>query len=206
MIQLNWQKSRLLILGSYSFAILVSAVFVLTKPNQNKFPKSIVLDRWETIKTDKFNDEHKLTEGRKYKEEKHNLGMEIYFIPNSRGETLSLMNQYLELQLKPEDIAVKSDSQIGFYGLLNKNNQTYLDTCIHSSGKTAFTPQQFSQLANNNLSSRLLPWIFGLSDLRDWSCLWVNMSVSTDDVTQEEAAELLKQKLFTLLSEARFDK
>ncbi len=147
-----------------------------------------------------------MTEGRKYKEEKHNLGMEIYFVPNSPGETLSLMNQYLELQLKPEDVALKSDSQIGSYGLLNKNNRTYLDTCIHSNGKTTFTPQQFSELANNNLSSRLLPWIFGLSDLRDWSCLWVNMSVSTDDVTEDEAAGLLEQKLFTLLSETKFDK
>ena len=206
MIQLNWQKSRLVILGSYSFAILVSAIFVLTKPNQNKFPQSIAFDHWETIKTDKISSEHKLTEGRKYKEEKHNLRMEIYFIPSSRGETLSLMNQYLELQLKPKDIAIKSNSQIGSYGLLNKNNQTYLDTCIHPSGKTAFTPQQFSKLANDNLFSRFLPWIFGLSDLRDWSCLWVNMSVSTDNVTQEEAAELLKQKLFALLSETKFDK
>lgn len=206
MIKSNWQKHRIIILGGYSFAILLSVLFILIKTNQSKFPKSIALDYWEAVKTDKFNYEHKLTEGRRYQEKKHNLAMEVYFIPVSQGENLTLINQYLELQIKPKEIALKSDNKIGSYGLLNKNNRTYLSTCIHSKGKTAFTSQQFSKLANDNLSSRILPWFLGLSDLRDWGCLWVNMSISLDNITPKEAAKLLEQKLFTLLNEAKLDK
>ena len=202
MMNLNWQRSRLVILGGYSLVILAALILVLTKPSTDRLTQDLALSSWTEIERDKLGYEHQLTEGRKLSQEQHNLETEIYFIPTSRGETLSLIEQYWSTKLKLEDIAVKSDSQIGSYGLLTKDNRTYLNTCIHSSGTTAFTSGQFSQLANANLSSRLLPWIFGFVDLRDWDCFWVNMSVSMNNLTEKEAHQFLKHRLLILLQEA----
>lgn len=207
MMNLTWQRSRLAILGGCSGAIVIALLLVLTDNSRNTFPQSMVGDDWYAVSTDRLNSDHKLSEGRKYQPsaDKDSLNMEIYMIPNSRGETLSLMNQYSQTQLKPSDVEVKSNSEIGSYGLWIANDRTHLNTCIHSSGKTAFTAAKFSQLANANLKSRLLPWIFGLSDLRDWNCFWVNISVVNDGMTEPEAGNLLEQRLLKLLQEAKFD-
>lgn len=207
MINLNWQKSRLVVLATYSGAMAIALLLVLTKPNQNPFPKSAVWDDWKAIETDRLSYYDRLFPGRKYQPslDKDNLDIEIYMIADSRGETLNLMNQYWQTQLKPSDIVVKSDSEIGSYGFLNKGDRTYLNTCIHTDGKTAFTPAEFSQLANANLKSRLVPWIFGLSDLRDWDCFWVNMSIPSNNRTIDDAGILLEQKLLALLKEAKFE-
>jgi|GEM_PF-2064815 len=199
MINLNWQRSRLVILGSYSLLILAALLLVLTKPSKDRLTQDLALSGWTKIESDQLDFNHQLTPGRKSSQEQHHLETEIYFIPTSRGETLSLINQYWSTKLKQKDLAVESDSRVGSYGLLTKDNRTHLHTCIHDSGRSAFTPGQFSKLANANLSSRLLPWIFGLKDLRDWDCFWVNMSVSMNDLTKQEAHQILKQKLFVIL-------
>ena len=165
-----------------------------------KFFNHAGFDRWLTIKTDLSGSESIL--GRRYREpETHDLAVEIYGLENSKGQTLRLLNLYKKLELEPKDISIASDAQIGSYGWLTRNNRTQLTACIHSSGTTAFTAEQFEELVNANLGSRLLPWIFGFSDLRDWDCLWVNMSVSLKDLTEREAQQFLKQRLLVLLQE-----
>ena len=198
---LNWQKSRLVILSCCSFTILVALIFLFNKSDKYEFPKNIALQQWESINTEKITFHDKQIEGRKYQQEKnHNLDIEIYYIPSDRGENSRLIRQYLELESDPQNLTVKENKNIGSYGLFSEGNKTYLTTCIHSQGKTAFTSQQFAELANHNLNSRLFPWILGLSDLRDWSCLWVNMSVSLNNITEEKASLLLQQQLFDLVS------
>ena len=197
----NWQKSRLVVLSCCSFTILVTLIFLFNKSDKYAFPQNISLQQWESINTDKITFKGKHIKGRKYQQEKnHNLDIEIYYIPSGRGENSRLIRQYLELESEPQNITVKENKNIGSYGLFSEGNKTYLTTCIHSQGKTAFTSQQFAKLANHNLNSRFLPWILGLSDLRDWSCLWINMSVSLNNITEEKASLLLQQQLFDVVS------
>ena len=207
MMNLNWHRPRLAILAGCSAAMSIALLLVLIKPNRNTFPLGIVGHDWSAVETDRLSYDRELFEGRKYQPsaDKDSLDMEIYMIRDSRGEALKLVNQYGQTQLKPSDVQVKSNSEIGSYGLLTKGDRTHLNTCIHSSGRTAFTAAKFSQLANANLKSRLLPWIFGLSDLRDWNCFWVDMSVAMDGKTKSEASNLLEQRLLKLLQEAKFD-
>ncbi len=51
----------------------------------------------------------------------------------------------------------------------------------------------------------MLPWILGLSDLRDWNCLWVNISLSLHNITKDKTLLLLQQKLFDLVSLIKFN-
>lgn len=202
---LDWQKSRLVILRCCSFTILVALILLLTKNNKYSFPQEEISQKWELIKTEKINGED--LEGRKYQSgKKHNLVIEIYHIPNNKRGNLDIVNKYLEIESGLKSFTMLEGENIGHYGLFSEGNKTYLTTCIHSQGKIAFTYQQFAQLANYKLSDRLLPWIFGLSDLRDWSCLWVNMSMSLDNITPEEAAILLEKQLFDLISQMKFNR
>ncbi|MCC0179665.1 hypothetical protein I4641_22185 [Waterburya agarophytonicola K14] len=205
MNQSNLQRTRLIILAGYSVATLAALLFVLTKSQGDKLFNFVVFNNWSAIQTDQLRYEGESIPGRRYQEpETHDLAVEIYSIDNSKGETLNFLNRYEHLKLERKDIAIASDSQIGSYGLLTRNNRTQLNTCIHSSGTTAFTTQQFGELANANLGSRMLPWIFGFTDLRDWDCWWVNMSVSLNNLSEPEAQQFLKQRLFVLLREIDF--
>lgn len=202
-MSLYWKRARLITLGGYSVIALIALFLVTMKPDESQFPQEIALSGWTEIKSDRFNDD-KITEGRKSDREQSDLETEIYFIPASQKEDWNQIVRSWSMTLKPKELAV-SNSQIGSYYLRTKNNRIYLNTCMHSSGKTALSTEQFNELANADLSSRLLPWFFGLSDLRDWNCFWVNMSVSKDNTTYKEAAKLLEQRLFTLLDEMKFD-
>lgn len=116
-----------------------------------------------------------------------------------------MISQSLELESAPQNLTIRKNKNIGSYGLFSQGNKTYLTTCIHAQGKTAFTSEDFAKLSNYNLRSRLFPWILGLSDLRDWSCLWVKMSISIDNITEEKADELLQQRLLDLVSMMKFN-
>ncbi len=206
MIDLNWQRSRLVILGSYSLVISAALLLVWTKPSKDRLTQDLALSGWTEIESDRLISEHQLALGRKTSQKQHNLEIEIYHLPTNSGDTLRSIERYWAIEIEQKDLAMKSDSQIGSYGLLAKDNRTFLHTCIHGSGRSAFDPRQFSKLANENLSSRLLPWIFGLKDLRDWDCFWVNMSVSTSDLTDKEAHQYLKQRLGALLQKIKSHK
>ena len=205
---LDWRKLRLVILSCCSFTIVLALIFLLNKSKSEKynFSQNIAWRQGKLINTEKIKPNNKQIEGRRYQQEtNHNLDIKIYYIPNSRGGNSKIIRQYLELDSDPENLTVKQNKNIGFYGLFSERNKAYLTTCIHSQGKTAFTDQQFAELANHDLRSRLLPWMLGFSDLRDWNCLWVNMSVSLNNITEEKASLLLQQQLLDLVSVVKFD-
>ena len=203
---LNWQKSRLVSLICCSFTILVALLILSNKSDKYGFPQNIAWQEWESINTKKIRPNDEQIEGRKYQQEtNHNLDMEVYYIPNSRGDNSKIISQYLELDSYPKNLTIKQNINIGSYGLFSEGNKAYLTTCVHAQGKIAFTNQQFAELVNHNLRSRLLPWILGLSELRDWDCLWINMSVSLDHITEEKAALFLQEQLYDLVSLMEFD-
>ena len=203
---LDWQKSRLIILRYCSLTILVALVFLCTKSDKYIFPQAQALKQRGIVEPTKILAQNNSLEGRRLqKAEEHNLAIEIYHIPINNLGNQKLIDQYLDLNLGSSNLTIRENENIGSYGLFSSGNKIYLTTCIHSQGKIAFTHQQFAKLANHKLKHRLLPWIFGLSDLRDWSCLWVNMSVSLDNINQEEASLLLQQQLFDLASLMKFD-
>ena len=206
MNSLPWSKSRSFLLQLCILAIATASVYIIVKPEKDNF-SGLTIDEWQSIDNgeNKLKFEDRLVEGKKYEEaSNNNLSVEVFFIPAMNKGSLDLIQQYFNFKPKPENIKITEDSSIGSYGLFTKDNSAYLSTCIHPEGKTAFTKQQFSQLANNNIRSRIFPWILGLADLRDWRCFWVNMSVSLDNINEGEAGELLEKKLFSIVPKTKF--
>ena len=199
-----WQKARLLILGCCSLGIFFTlGIKLLAKSSIYKFPSNLVLHTWESIKTDNIKYYSTTLEGRREQKKvsSSNLSIKVYYIPNNLLGNKELIRQYQLLESPPENITMIENSEIGYYGLFTKGNSTNLATCVHPEGKTAFTFPQFTNLAHQNIKTRLLPWIFGISDLRDWRCFWVNMSMSLDNITEQEAHDILQTELKTIVSE-----
>ena len=80
---LNWQQSRLIILGCCSFTILVALMLLFNKSDKYAFPQNIALEKWELMNNGKIKFNNKQIEGIKYQQDKnHNLDINIYHIPN----------------------------------------------------------------------------------------------------------------------------
>lgn len=199
----DWYQARLLILGCCSLSIFFTLGFkLLAKPSVNKFPTNQILTEWESITTNKIKYYGDRVEGKRQtsKNLANHLVVEVYYLPNSNGNNQELIQQYWELKSLPK-IKMIENKNFGAYGLFVRDRKTILNTCINPQGKTAFTFEQFTHLSNQNMRQRLLPWFLGLSDLRDWRCYWVNMSVSGDRLTEAEAASILQKQLLTLISQ-----
>lgn len=198
------KSTRLLILRCCSLGILITlGIKLLVKSSTDEFPKNLAGNRWESIDIESSRDHSLIKEGKRYQEKilGNNLTTEIYYIPNNIVGNKRLIQEHQQLEYSVENITVFKKNNLGYYGLVTEDNQTYLNTCIHPEGKTAFTRSQFANLANQNLKSRFVPWLLGVSDLRDWRCFWVNMSLSLDNISEQEASEILQKQLLKLVSQ-----
>ena len=197
------QKSRCLWLKGFTFTLIVILIYIFLKPEKDRFADMPGFQNWESIDTDKLKELNSsdLVYGKRLQEVKnHNFAIDVLLFPAFNNSNLKLIELYLGYKLKSKDLTIFNNKDFGSYGLFTKNNSTYLSTCLHPQGKVAFTQQHQAELANNNLHGRILPWILGLSDLRDWRCFWINMSVDLDSLTEQEAIRLLQNKLLAIIS------
>ena len=199
-----WQQARLIILGCCSLGIFLTlGIKLLATSSVSQFPKNLTSHKWESIKTDSSKYQGVIEQGKRYQRgiSDNNLTVEVYYIPNTIKGKGEIIRKYQVSESLPENITMIENSEIGYYGLFTKGNNTNLATCVHPEGKTAFTFQQITNLAHQNIKTRFLPWIFGISDLRDWRCFWVNMSMSLNNITEQEAHDILQAELKTIVSE-----
>lgn len=174
------QKPRLLFLKGCFAGIILAAIAASVASSTSVDPSSKV---------------DLQAEGKGDREAETGVTIEMRYVPNVVGGNLSLISQYGEIEnLSLAQVEVNQNAETGYYGVFTHQDRAYLTTCLRPQGKSVFTAQQLSDAANQNLKRRILPWLLGTADLRDWSCLWVNMSVSLEDLTQEEAYLLLQEQ------------
>ncbi len=199
-----WQKVRLMMLVFCSLGIsLTLTVKFLFKSSIYQFSQDIVLDNWQSSSIDP---NQYYGSSRKWKRHEsqvsnNDLATEVYYIPNNLKGNQELIQKYHNSEYSLDNLTIIEKKNLGYYGLFTTNNRSHLTTCLHPEGKTAFTFNQFANLANQNLKTRFVPWVFGISDLRDWRCFWISMSLSLDNITEEEAYNILQNNLLTVVSE-----
>jgi cyanosortase A-associated protein len=112
------------------------------------------------------------------------LRVDMYYSIGSRGESGVFLAKRTEVTTSTLKIVqqFKGNSETGYYSLYSDKGRSYLLSCINPKGVSTVTSTQF--LANRNKydfeSARYLPWVLGEESLRDFRCLWVEMSMPVD--------------------------
>lgn len=123
------------------------------------------------------------------------LEIEMRQINHTDGNIDKYLQTYKDIQPL---LMVKQQSEIGFYGLFIDSGNAYLSSCINPRGENTVTAEQFTRNRNTyDLQwNRVLSWLLGISNLREWDCLWVNLSIPLDDYSQEHTYLKLEKAWF----------
>lgn len=121
----------------------------------------------------------------------HLVTVELYYGPNNGDLRHRLGIAFNDFTLKNLVILPKQN-RYGWYGLFNRQQKTYLTSCINVRGSTTLDPEQF--MANRNQYDlqldRLPAYIMGLTHWRDHRCLWVVMHTPTVTADQSSVGSL----------------
>ena len=188
-----WHIGLLGILTTFVFVVIGRS---LIDPNWGKlkainFPEKISLPEWSEPISNSTAIEYTAVEGEK---KKQILGRTYKYSKNSKTLTLEIfswntpdgnMYGFFEIYRQKEneknkvpsmDIKQKSES---FFGLYYSQNAAHLTSCINPRGASTITNEQFRH--NRSLydlnPNRWLGVLLGTARLREWKCLWVNLSI-----------------------------
>ncbi|MGA1409605.1 MAG: hypothetical protein ACO37W_07720 [Prochlorotrichaceae cyanobacterium] len=233
--ELSWTKIRITLLGTIVgiVAILVGlpkSWFTSFDP-ESFYPENLPLPSsnsapWQLISSSPVNPNEEWT-GYRY----------LYQIPQEDPTTLTLNaevflpwsqppvplhNQQIFSALIAQDDRdatmpsnrIQYDAVVGYFGEFVYQNRAYLSACILPEGGTVFNRSQHQQSRNLLMQNpqHLFLWIIGVRDLRDWQCLWTNLSlpiqgveielpVKADEVTPDDLAKIMAEteKTFVVL-------
>lgn len=167
--------------------ILSSVLFtlgnIILKPPVNE-ETSLPIDltqpslvEWSYSGSDALND----PPGKVYRYRGHQSGdrylrVEIRYLTHTDGNIAAYFQRYYNIQ---PIFQIKDQEKTGFYSLFSQNNTTYLSSCIDVHGNPTVTTEQFAHNRNTQDLEfrRILSWLFGQSDLRQWNCLWIILSL-----------------------------
>lgn len=207
MQKMYWKPLRIFLLAlTFSSVLVVVGKSLLdSNPEQGSstdfsFPPDIPLTEWQPLESDSLEDENasNLVSGRLYRyqhqENKNSLDIEMRYIINTDGDIKTLLNQHLDSETYPGKLTIHHQEGIGFYGIAATPERAYLSSCINPHGGSTVTAEQFRNNRNTyDLQvSRLVPWLLGQQELRDFRCLWTLLSIPLEDTTAEQAYPILE--------------
>lgn len=186
-----WKTARIALLGT-TFAgvlfVLVKSLFYPASSDRTisafDFPKTIPLSGWQQINTTPLpvTEDALFVSGAHYQyvQDQRTLDIKMYYVVlnDSSGLQEVLENYGYENWVKNQ-VEMRQDKNIGFYGFWQTNNQLNLGTCINPIPGTTLTTDQFSQKYNSQAFQlgRIIPWLLGQAPLRDIRCLWTKLSI-----------------------------
>ncbi len=193
---IQWQKTRYFLLTTVLGMLIFTLGYQLFYPKKESWslPESFPLQGWEFVESQVIKNTGQGQKRRQYQYSSPAGIVDIqlrYFSYLTNGDNLSLLKNINKLELPDSAVEVKQ-SAVGYYGMFAHEGRAYLSASINDNAKTTFTQPQYVALRNNKeqLLSRFFPWLIGLKDLRDWSCLWVTISTPIDSEPQQSYALL----------------
>lgn len=196
-----WRSLLLIGLGGAAWLTLGRVMLGAGSDRPIQLPASVPLTGWQLTGTQisatpKANQPNaRLAQGNylyRSAEGAQPLTVQVSYLINTAGDIQSLIKQYPLQPTAPAQPAIIIWKQFeqGEYGLFVVQQQAYLSSCINPRGGTTVTAQQFSRNRNTyDLTiSRLWPWLLGQTDLREWRCLWLTLSVPVENSDNPETA------------------
>lgn len=206
-----WKRSRLpLLIGTFIAVCFTLGQSLLNPYLGGKFPtlpSNPVLPQWhlvaETTLPQKPVDYLQYVTGKRYTYQSRNrlLNIEVHYLANTDGNVSALLRDFMPPLLAAAATAppiLRQQLKGGFYSLAIDGKQAYLSACINPRGSSTVTREQFAQNRKTyDLKlERLIPWLLGQADLRDWRCLLTQLSIATDSSTPEATYSVLETAWF----------
>jgi cyanosortase A-associated protein len=184
------------LLGSLTVFVLAVMGRSLLDPSWGKlksisFPENIPLPEWTktnssnlSIESDDQYSQKFVGKSYTYTHTSHKpLNLEIFFWNSPSGNMDGFLSTYWQskkIKYALSMININQQSQ-SFYGLYYSQNTAHLTSCINPRGNSTVTNQQFQRNIDSyeKTPQQWLAIILGIERLRDWRCLWVNLSIPT---------------------------
>ena len=200
----SWQQARTLLLAGTFGGILFTLLLTLFKSSSAfRFPSHVPLSGWSLVNQTALNSHPQPIDGvvgkvvgqrYQYTATNQTLNIEMRLLPTTDGDLSKLLGSFNAIALPPNQTPTHYQPTIGHYGLFSYQDRAYLTACINPRGGTTFTKEQFSDQRNTSMMQfdRILLWLIGKEDLRDWRCLWVNMSTPVQQSNPQAAYVILQ--------------
>jgi len=162
------------------------------QPSNFSFPQSVPIPRWQLSSSKAIAPENpKLEEFfldiYEYEYTQATpppLKIGMYYTLSTRGESSGFLAKRFKIDTAVIPIVqdFKGSAETGYYSLYNYKGRSHLLSCINPQGVSTVTSAQF--MANRNRYDfqprRYLAWILGQESLRDFRCLWVEISMPVE--------------------------
>ncbi len=217
----SWKTVRIWLLATLFAGVLCVLVKSILFPNSSQmavapfaFPTTVPLPQWQMLDSVQLkipNDENFIASRRyRYKQNSTLLNIDMHYIINSSGDVKDFLKKHIVSKRTSAPMLMRQKAGMGFYALLTYQGNSYLTSCINPRGGSTVTFDQFRQNRNTYdlQAGRLLLWLLGLTELRDWRCLWSVLSVPVETGNAEEAYPILESAWFSWFPwwEQRFPK
>ncbi|MEB3336756.1 MAG: cyanoexosortase A system-associated protein [Leptolyngbyaceae bacterium] len=207
----GWPQWRGFVLGVTCSSILLVLARVTFAPSLGtsspyEFPDTVPLPHWQfqgssalSLPTRLNNDGTPVPwfgQQYRYQQPQTTLTIDMYYLPTSLGNMQNDLQGTSPLfaeNTSPPWMKARQGTT-GFYGLFHTPDQAYLTACINPRGASTVTADQFVHNRNTHdlQIQRWFPVLIGLEDLRDWRCLWAQLSISLKGTTAVQADQLLE--------------
>jgi len=190
-------------------AVLLGTIKVVFIPGSTQpvgefnFPDSVNLEGWQLESSSAIatvEDSNRIAaRNYQYSRNDRSVDIQMHYIVQTEGDIRGFIKQYLKTQTLAGTLAVRERENIGTYQLWASGDRAYLSACINPRGETTVTGDQFRQNRNSHdlTPPRILLWLIGQQELRDFTCLWTVLSATTDPDSLEQTYSTLENVWFS---------
>ncbi len=207
MQKMYWKPLRIFLLALTFSSVLTVVGKSLLYSNPEKgpsadfnFPPDLPLTEWQPLESESLEDKKtsNVVSARRYRyqhpQNELSLDIEMRYVLDTDGNIKTLLNKHLDSETYPDKLTIRHQEGIGFYGIAATTERAYLSSCINPYGGSTVTAEQFRNNRNTyDLQiSRLVPWLLGQQELRDFRCLWTLVSMPLEGTTADQAYPVLE--------------
>jgi cyanosortase A-associated protein len=215
----SWKTIRTWLLASLFIGVVCVLVKSILFPHTTTstatpfvFPTSIPLPQWQLLDSQpiKITDDATFLASRRYRyqQNRNSLNIDMHYIVNSSGDVQDFVKKHIFAQKATTSLLIRETSDVGFHALFTYQGNAFLSACINPRGGSTVTFDQFRENRNtyDMQPGRLLFWLLGIQQLRDFRCMWNVLSVPLKATQPEEVYPLLESAWLSWYSwwESRF--
>jgi cyanosortase A-associated protein len=214
---MRWQSLRLfglaiafggtiLVLGK-SIIYPTNAINGVVRPAAFTFPSAVPLPEWQPLASQPLNSPItpplELLARRLYRYEQKNLSLDIemQYTIEKGGNIINFIRSYTTIPLSAISVELRRDRYqptVGFYTLFVHQKRAYLISCINPLGNSTVTSPQFhrNRYTYDLKFERIVKWLFSRENIRDFRCLWTQISIPLNHISLEDAYPVLEKVWF----------